>query len=209
MSLLRISIGIIYIWFGALKYFPNLSPADHLAKDTIHIITFGLISDSLSIILLAIWETVLGFLLIAGIWKRVAFYFLLLHLICTFVPLFCLSDISFTKIPYAFTLVGQYIVKNIIIICSALVLNTHPNGLQVSKAGWFLSSFNIRNREIINLFDHIIKLSILPHWSRHFHQNIIKFQNFRCLAFIPMPGICNISKWSDTLEATSHVYLGR
>ena len=134
MSMLRISIGIIYVWFGVLKYFPNLSPADHLAKDTIHIITFGFIPASLAIILLAIWETGLGLLLITGIWKKGAFYFLILHLACTFVPLFCLPDISFTRSPYAFTLVGQYIVKNIIIICSALVLRTHPKGLQVSNS---------------------------------------------------------------------------
>lgn len=41
MNLLRISIGVIYVWFGALKFYPNLSPADQLAKDTIYLITFG------------------------------------------------------------------------------------------------------------------------------------------------------------------------
>jgi len=129
MNLLRISIGIIYVWFGALKFYPNLSPADQLAKDTIWLITFGLIPNNVSIILLALWETLLGAVLIIGVWKRAVFYILLIHMICTFVPLFFFTDISFTDSPYAFTLVGQYIMKNLIIICAALVLNAHARGL--------------------------------------------------------------------------------
>jgi uncharacterized membrane protein YkgB len=128
MNLLRISIGIIYVWFGALKFFPNLSPADQLAKDTIYLITFGLIPNDISILLLALWETALGIVLILSVWRHVAFYILLLHMICTFVPLFFFEDISFTDTPYAFTLVGQYIMKNLIIICAALVLNAHARG---------------------------------------------------------------------------------
>lgn len=128
-TLLRISIGIIYLWFGALKYFPNLSPADQLAKDTINLITFGLIPSNVSIILLAIWETGLGLVLILGIWQRLAFYVLMLHMLCTFIPLFFFADVSFTNLPYAFTLVGQYIMKNLIIICAALVLHARAIGL--------------------------------------------------------------------------------
>jgi uncharacterized membrane protein YphA (DoxX/SURF4 family) len=123
IRLMRISMGIVYLWFGALKYFPNASPADQLAKDTISVITFGLIPGSVSIILLAIWETVLGSLLILGVWRRVVYYFLLLHLACTFVPLFAFVDLSFTSPPVVFTLVGQYIVKNLVFVCAAFVLN--------------------------------------------------------------------------------------
>ena len=133
IDLLRISIGIIYIWFGALKFFPQLSPADQLAKDTIHLITFGLIPSEISIIILAIWETALGVLLFIGIWKRPIFYILILHMICTFVPLFFFADISFTNSPYAFTLVGQYIMKNLIIICAALVIHANDRGLITIK----------------------------------------------------------------------------
>ncbi|MEO7988997.1 MAG: hypothetical protein ABI663_05610 [Chryseolinea sp.] len=79
LNLLRISIGIVYIWFGALKFFPKLSPADQLAKDTIDLITFGLFSSTTSILLLAIWETVLGVFLLAGIWRQSVFFMLLLH----------------------------------------------------------------------------------------------------------------------------------
>ena len=39
MSLLRITVGIVYLWFGALKFFQGLSPAEQLAMQTIHELT--------------------------------------------------------------------------------------------------------------------------------------------------------------------------
>src|SRR6478609_470502 len=134
LNMLRISIGVVYVWFGALKFFPHLSPADQLAKDTIQLITFGLFSSTTSIILLAIWETVLGCALMVGFWRRSIFLLLILHMACTFLPLFFFVDLSFTTSPYAFTLVGQYIMKNIIIISAALVLNANANGKISVKA---------------------------------------------------------------------------
>ena len=123
LALLRISLGIVYVWFGALKYFPNTSTADQLAKETIAVITFGLIPGAVSIVMLALWETVLGTLLIVGVWRRAVYYLLLVHLACTFVPLFAFVELSFSRPPVVFTLVGQYIVKNIVFIAAALVLN--------------------------------------------------------------------------------------
>jgi uncharacterized membrane protein YphA (DoxX/SURF4 family) len=125
ITLLRISIGIIYLWFGVLKFFPHLSPAEDLAKETIHILTFGLISPNLSIILLAVWETIVGVLLISGFLCRVAMPLVVAHMIFTFTPLILLPHLSFTHLPYALTLVGQYIVKNIVIVSALLVIKSH------------------------------------------------------------------------------------
>jgi uncharacterized membrane protein YphA (DoxX/SURF4 family) len=124
VALLRISIGIIYIWFGMLKYFPGVSPAEDLAKETIHLLTFGLIGPDLSLLLLAVWETVIGVFLIAGLFKRISFWLVLVHMICTFTPLVLLPQLSFTQMPFSLTLVGQYIIKNIVIICALCVVNT-------------------------------------------------------------------------------------
>ncbi len=124
INLLRISIGVIYIWFGMLKYFPGVSPAEDLAKETIHLLTFGLIDSDLSLLLLAIWETVIGVFLIAGFFKRISFWLVLVHMICTFTPLALLPHLSFTQMPFSLTLVGQYIIKNIVIICALCVINT-------------------------------------------------------------------------------------
>lgn len=125
ISILRISIGIIYVWFGMLKFFPGLSPAEDLAKETIHLLTFGLIQPDLSLFLLALWETVIGLLLISCLFKRVSMTLVVVHMICTFTPLVLLPHLSFTHQPYALTLVGQYIVKNIVIVSALLVINTY------------------------------------------------------------------------------------
>lgn len=58
--MLSVCIGIIYLWFGMLKFFPGVSPAETIAMDTIHELTFGLIEPHLSLLLLAIWETAGG-----------------------------------------------------------------------------------------------------------------------------------------------------
>lgn len=119
---LQFSIGIVYFWFGMLKFFPGLSPAEGLAKDTIHRLTFGLIADNISIILLAVWETVLGILLMADRFPKFSYRILCLHLFCTFTPFFFFNNLSFTQSPYAFTLLGQYIAKNLVFVGAAVVL---------------------------------------------------------------------------------------
>jgi uncharacterized membrane protein YphA (DoxX/SURF4 family) len=122
ISSLRISIGIIYVWFGALKFFHGYSPAEDLAIATINKLTFHLIPQPVNIILLAVWESAVGLLLITGRWLRFALALLFLHMICTFTPLIFFPDLSFRYVPYGFTLVGQYIMKNIIILCAAVVI---------------------------------------------------------------------------------------
>jgi len=124
ITILRVTIGIIYLWFGALKFFAGVSPAEELAKNTIHLLTFGLINPELSLLLLAIWETAVGLLLISGLFSRFAFWFVIVHMACTFTPLILLPKASFNEAPFALTLVGQYIIKNIVIVSALVVVNS-------------------------------------------------------------------------------------
>jgi uncharacterized membrane protein YphA (DoxX/SURF4 family) len=127
LAYLRISFGVIYLWFGALKFFHGYSPAEDLAIQTIDKLTFHLIPQPLNIRLLATWECAAGVLLMAGKWQRGAFFLLLLHLVCTFTPLLFFPELSFKFPPYGFTLVGQYVMKNLILVCALLVLR-HTTG---------------------------------------------------------------------------------
>jgi len=122
LLLLRVSIGLIYVWFGALKFFHGYSPAEDLAINTINKLTFALIPQPVNIILLAIWECSIGIFLITGKSLRTVLIFLFVHMACTFTPLLFFPSLSFNYPPYGFTLVGQYIMKNLIVICAALVL---------------------------------------------------------------------------------------
>ena len=131
--LLAFSIGLVYLWFGALKFFPNLSPADTLAKDTIHQLTFGMIPENISIILLAIWEVVIGLFLMLNIQIRTTIALALVHIVMTFTPLFFFPDLSFQETPFTLTLVGQYIMKNLIIISALLIIYPTKNTLLLSQ----------------------------------------------------------------------------
>ena len=119
--LLAISIGIIYLWFGILKFFPELSPADGLAKQTISVLTFGIIPEKISILLLAILEVGIGTLLIFNYQLKKVIIIALIHLMMTFIPILFFPDTSF-EAPFVLTLLGQYIVKNIVIICALLFI---------------------------------------------------------------------------------------
>ncbi|MBO0340041.1 MAG: DoxX family protein [Bacteroidota bacterium] len=132
--MLSISMGVVYFWFGALKFVPNLSPAEDLAKNTIHHLTFGLIPDEVSIILLAIWEVGLGFLFVLGLFRRQAVILALIHMVCTFTPLLFFPNDVFGEEPLSLTLVGQYIMKNLIIIAVLISIyesKTAPTGQEV------------------------------------------------------------------------------
>lgn len=119
---LAISIGLVYLWFGGLKYFPGLSPAEELAKNTIDMLTFGIIPSDVSIILLAIWETAIGLLLIFNRVNRLVITIALLHMLFTFTPLVLFPEQSFDSLPIGFSLLGQYIFKNIVIVVALLTL---------------------------------------------------------------------------------------
>lgn len=119
---LAISIGVIYLWFGALKFFAGISPAEELAVNTIDVLTFSLIPSQISIILLAIWETAVGLLFVLGIYKRTVISLALIHMVLTFTPLFFFPEQIFTSLPFQLTLLGQYILKNVIIIGALITL---------------------------------------------------------------------------------------
>lgn len=133
LMMLRISFGVIYFWFGALKFFPHLSPAENLAQDTIYNLVLGMMPKHTGLILLAIMECCIGLLFISGRYLKTAIIVSLLHMACTFTPLFFFSEISFAKPPLVFTLVGQYIMKNIVFICALWLLWPTENKISSNK----------------------------------------------------------------------------
>ncbi|GAA3570045.1 doxx family protein [Snuella lapsa] len=120
--LLSVSIGIIYLWFGGLKFFPELSPADALAKQTITFLTLGFMPEKISILMLAVLEVAIGLFLIFNFQIKKVVVAAILHLVLTFIPMLFFPEISFTKAPFVLTLVGQYIIKNIVIISALLFI---------------------------------------------------------------------------------------
>lgn len=128
IMLLRISIGIIFLWFGVLKFFPGLSPAESLAMDTIKLLTFGLVPEYMIIYGLASWETLIGIGLIFNLLMRETLLLLYLQMLGTLSPIFLFPNEVFTQFPYALTLEGQYIFKNMVVISAGIVLGATVRG---------------------------------------------------------------------------------
>ncbi|MDR7402670.1 MAG: DoxX family membrane protein [Armatimonadota bacterium] len=128
IGLLRVSLGIVFFWFGFLKFFRGLSPAQDLATRTISVLTFGRLSPDLSILTLAAWECLIGLGLILGIFMRATLLLLWLQMLGTITPLFLFPGEVFTRIPYAPTLEGQYIIKNVVLISAGIVLGATVRG---------------------------------------------------------------------------------
>lgn len=128
LHILRISLGLIFIWFGLLKFFPGLSPAETLAGRTIYITTFGFVKAEFSMPLLAIWECLIGIGLITT--YRIRFTLLLLYcqMAGTFLPLVLFYQETWTSNIFVPTLLGQYIIKNIVLISSAIVIGATVGG---------------------------------------------------------------------------------
>ena len=122
VRLLRVSVGIVFLWFGVLKFFPGLSPAQTLATNTMDILTFGMVPARTAILTLAIWECLIGAGLILGVYLRATLFLLWLQMLGTITPLFMFPEACFTRVPYAPTLEGQYIIKNIVLISAGIVI---------------------------------------------------------------------------------------
>src|SRR3954451_16921645 len=88
VSLLRISLGIVFFWFGVLKFFPGLSPAQDLAARTIEKLTFGLMTPSISVPLLATWECLIGLGLITNKLMRAPLLRMFVQMLGTIMPQF-------------------------------------------------------------------------------------------------------------------------
>lgn len=116
VGLMRIALAIIYIWFGVLKIF-GMSPAGDLVEKTVF-----WIRPEFFIPILGIFEVFIGIgLLIRKLIPR-TIMLLLLHMTATLFPFFILKSSCFEVFPYEPTLVGQYIIKNLVLVAGALVI---------------------------------------------------------------------------------------
>ena len=116
--LMRVSLALIFIWFGGLKPF-GLSPEEELIKRTVY-----WISPDAFLPVLGIWEFAIGVCLLYRPWLRVALFLLLIELPGTFLPLILLPDVCFTQFPFGLSIEGQYIIKNIFLVSAAFVIGS-------------------------------------------------------------------------------------
>lgn len=120
---LRMAVGVVYIWFGALKLFPGLSPAEELVRATV-----PFLPGSFFVPFLGVWEVLIGLGFLTGKGLRLAILLLFLQMPGTLSPIVLLPDRVFTAFPYGLTLEGQYMVKNLVLIAAAIVVGSTVRG---------------------------------------------------------------------------------
>ena len=102
----------------------KLSPAQELIIDTVYWMPF--LSPEEWVLVIGYWEMLIGLFFLT---KKTTFYAMLLlflQMSGTFMPLVLLPSVTFQNSNYLLpSLEGQYIIKNIIIIASALVVGRH------------------------------------------------------------------------------------
>jgi uncharacterized membrane protein YkgB len=118
---LRIALAVVYGWFGILKPL-GLSPAAPLVLATVQWMPLFTPVTWLGVI--GWWEVVIG---VTFLWRRttrVAIALLALQMGGTLLPLIILPEVTFQtgRWPYAPTVEGQYIIKNLLIIAAAITL---------------------------------------------------------------------------------------
>ena len=113
---LRVAMGVVFIWFGALKPL-GMSPAAELVAQT----TWWIPIPHFSYVLGA-WEVAIGVCFLFRPLVRWALILLFLHMPGTMLPLLLLPEASYVQFPFALTLEGQYIIKNLVLISAAMVL---------------------------------------------------------------------------------------
>lgn len=131
--LLRLSIGIIFFWFGFQKFFPGISSAEDIATHTIEVVTFGIVSHPVSMPLLAVWEVLIGLGFLSGKFLRATIVLLYLQMAGTITPLFIFPEETFYLVPWVPTIEGQYIIKNIVFITGAMVIGAYYQGRVIGK----------------------------------------------------------------------------
>lgn len=127
---LRISLGLIFLGFGVLKFVPGLSPAEPLAAQTLDVLTFGLVPERIGLVMVAGLESTIGLLLLSGRWMRLALGLLAVELIGILSPIVLLPGEMFRGL-LAPTLAGQYVIKDVVVVAAGLVVGARTLGARM------------------------------------------------------------------------------
>ena len=117
---LRLLLGVLFIWFGALKV-SGTSPVEAMVSGTL-----PWLNPQAAVVGLGSVEILLGVGLATGVMLRVVLPILVAHLAGTFLTFVMLPGLMVSEHnPLLLTEPGEFVVKNLVLISAALVLMTH------------------------------------------------------------------------------------
>ncbi|MBD2757687.1 hypothetical protein [Spirosoma validum] len=131
IALLRISLGLVFLGFGVLKFFPGISPIEELATRTTTLLTVGLFSGHRAMDFVAALECVIGVCFLTGRFLRVGVWLMGAQMIGAMSPLLLFSTELFPGPLHAPSLAAQYIIKDIILIAAGMVIASTWTGARI------------------------------------------------------------------------------
>ena len=119
VPILRVSLGVVFVWFGMLKIF-DVSPVSQLVARTVY-----LVDPDVIVTLLGVFEVTVGVLLLLGRALRLTLLLFLVQMLGTFLTFIVLPNVTFRDgNPLLLTVEGEFVVKNLVLIAAALVVGT-------------------------------------------------------------------------------------
>ena len=112
----RCTLGLIFIWFGALKV-AGMSPAAELVKQT-----FFFVPGNFIVPLLGVLEVLIGGCFLIKKAVGLGLIMLAFHLPGTFLSFFVVPERCFVRFPFVLTTEGEFILKNLVIISAGISL---------------------------------------------------------------------------------------
>ena len=131
ITVLRMSLGLVFLTFASFKFVSGASPAEDLAVATVGKLTFGLVSGDAALLLTAITETIIGLTLLTGRFVKVGLVVLAGALVGILSPLVLFPDQMWSG--NGPTLTGQYVFKDIVLVAGGLVVAAHALGAQLRR----------------------------------------------------------------------------
>ena len=131
VTVLRISLGLVFLVFAAFKFVSGASPAADLAVATVGKLTFGVVTGSAALLLTAVTETIIGLTLLTGRFVKVGLVVMAGALIGILSPLVLFPDQMWSG--NGPTLTGQYVFKDIVLVAGGLVVAAHALGARMRR----------------------------------------------------------------------------
>jgi hypothetical protein len=112
----RVSLGLLFVWFGLLKPF-GLRTTTSLLANTVYVS-----SPEVVVPILGWWEVAIGLFLLKGKLVKLAVGLLLVRLPGTILALVLMRDVCFVHFPLAPTPEGQYLIKDLVVFFACLAV---------------------------------------------------------------------------------------
>lgn len=129
ITALRVALGLVFLGFGVLKFFPGVSPAEELAQRTIGELTLHHVGPGAALLLTALMETAIGLTLVTGKFLKSGLVLLAMALVGIMSPLVLFFDELFPA--GGPTLTAQYVLKDIVLAAAAAVVGAAALGARL------------------------------------------------------------------------------